>query len=133
MLLTSIQQSGAAGQSGLDKFLFGNAASLLGEDLLVFGGVAVVLLLSIILFYKEFTLLSFDPSFARTIGLPVRGLELLLTTLTVLAVVVGIQAVGVVLMSAMLITPAAAARFWTDKLFVMILLAAAFGAFSGAR
>ncbi|CAN5897459.1 manganese ABC transporter permease MntC [soil metagenome] len=132
LLLTSIQHSGAAGQSGLDKFLFGNAASLLGEDLLVFGGVAVVLLFSIVLFYKEFTLLSFDPSFARTMGLPVRRLELLLTTLTVLAVVVGIQAVGVVLMSAMLITPAAAARFWTDKLFVMILLAAAFGAFSGA-
>jgi manganese/zinc/iron transport system permease protein len=132
LLLTSIQQSGDAAQSGLDKFLFGSAASLLGEDLVVFGTIAVLLLVSTVLFYKEFTLLSFDESFARTIGYPVRALELLLTTLTVLAVVVGIQAVGVVLMSAMLITPAAAARFWTDRLSVMIGLAAGVGAFSGA-
>jgi manganese/zinc/iron transport system permease protein len=132
LLLTAIQQSGEAAQSGLDKFLFGSAASLLMEDLFVFGFIAALLLLATVLLYKEFTLLSFDPLFARTIGFPVRKLELLLTTLTVLAVVVGIQAVGVVLMSAMLLTPAAAARFWTNRLPVMILLAAGIGAFSGA-
>src|SRR5690606_13658615 len=76
-------------------------------------------------------LLCFDQAYARTIGFPVRGLELLLTTLTVFAVVVGIQAVGVVLMAAMLITPAAAARFWTENLKVMLVLAALIGAFSG--
>src|SRR5690606_37859131 len=65
------------------------------------------------------------------IGMPVRKIELLLTTLTVLAVVIGIQAVGVVLMAAMLITPAAAARYWTDNLKILILLAAVFGAISG--
>src|SRR5690606_8101298 len=111
LLLTSIQHSGNAAQSGLDKFLFGKAASLVGDDLIVFSAVAVLLLVAIVLFYKELTLLCFDEAFARTIGFPVRALELLLTTLTVFAVVVGIQAVGVVLMAAMLITPAAAARF----------------------
>ncbi|MFD2999290.1 iron chelate uptake ABC transporter family permease subunit [Pontibacter toksunensis] len=131
LLLTAIQHSGNAAQSGLDKFLFGKAASLVGEDLIAFSVVAVVLLISTILFYKELTLLCFDQAFARTIGFPVRALELLLTTLTVFAVVVGIQAVGVVLMAAMLITPAAAARFWTDRLPVMLLLAALMGAFSG--
>ncbi|GAA4429353.1 manganese ABC transporter permease MntC [Pontibacter saemangeumensis] len=131
LLLTAIQHSGNAAQSGLDKFLFGKAASLVGEDLIAFSVVAVVLLISTIVFYKELTLLCFDQAYARTLGFPVRALELLLTTLTVFAVVVGIQAVGVVLMAAMLITPAAAARFWTDRLPVMLLLAALMGAFSG--
>ncbi|GGK80434.1 metal ABC transporter permease [Rufibacter glacialis] len=132
LLLTAIQHSGNEKQSGLDKFLFGSAAALVGQDLITFGAVAVLLLLSVLLLYKEFKLISFDMAYARTIGLPVRGLELLLTTLTVLAVVVGIQSVGVVLMSAMLITPAAAARFWTDRLGVMIFIAAAMSAFCGA-
>lgn len=132
LFLTSIQHSGNENQSGLDKFLFGNAAALVGQDLVTFGAVAVILLLSVVLFYKEFKLISFDVAFARTIGLPVKRLELLLTTLTVLAVVVGIQSVGVVLMSAMLITPAAAARFWTDRLGVMIVIAALMSAFCGA-
>ncbi|MFC6999888.1 metal ABC transporter permease [Rufibacter roseus] len=132
LFLTSIQHSGNENQSGLDKFLFGSAAALVGQDLVTFGIVAVLLLLSVVLLYKEFKLISFDVAYARTIGLPVRGLELLLTTLTVLAVVVGIQSVGVVLMSAMLITPAAAARFWTDRLGVMVVIAAAMSAFCGA-
>ena len=131
LLLTIIQKSGNASQSGLDHFLFGSAASLIGSDLITFSVVGIILLTVVILMFKEFTLISFDEDFAHSIGLPVRRIELVLTTLTVLAVVIGIQAVGVVLMAAMLITPAAAARFWTDKIKVMILLAAAFGAFSG--
>lgn len=131
LLLTAIQHSGNAAQSGLDKFLFGKAASLVGEDLIAFAIVAVLLLVTTIIFYKELTLLCFDQAYAKTIGFPVRLLELLLTTLTVFAVVVGIQAVGVVLMAAMLITPAASARFWTDKLSLMLVLAALIGAFSG--
>ncbi|MFT2007879.1 iron chelate uptake ABC transporter family permease subunit [Pontibacter sp. 13R65] len=131
LLLTSIQHSGNAAQSGLDKFLFGNAAALIGEDLIVFSVVALLLLVCTIVFYKELMLLCFDEAYARTIGYPVRALELLLTTLTVFAVVVGIQAVGVVLMAAMLITPAAAARFWTENLRLMLVLAALMGAFSG--
>ena len=131
LMVTIIQKSGNAAQSGLDHFLFGQAASLVGQDLLVFSAIALILIAAVWLFFKEFALLAFDENFARSIGFPVRGLELLLTTLTVLAVVTGIQAIGVVLMAAMLITPAAAARFWTDKLKVMIWLAAGLGAFSG--
>ena len=131
LILTAIQHSGNANQSGLDQFLFGKAASLVGQDLIVFGSVSVILLLVVGLLFKELTLVAFDEQFGKAIGMPVKGLELVLTTLTVLAVVTGIQAVGVVLMAAMLITPAAAARFWTDKLTTMVFLAAAFGAVSG--
>ena len=131
LLMTYIQHSGNAAQSGLDTFLFGKAAALVGKDLLAFSIIAVLVLLIVFLFYKEFKLISFDPQFARVIGLPIKRLETLLTSITVLAVVTGIQAVGVVLMAAMLITPAAAARFWTNRLSRMILLASVFGAFSG--
>jgi len=131
LLMTHIQAGGSANQSGLDKFLFGQAASMMPEDVMVFGTVSLVLVAVIVIFYKEFKLLSFDLDFARVLGFPVRMLELLLTTLIVLAVVVGIQAVGVVLMAAMLITPAAAARYWTERLPVMIILASLFGAVSG--
>jgi manganese/zinc/iron transport system permease protein len=131
VMLTVIQKSGNAAQSGLDHFLFGKAAALVGEDLMVFGTVAVVLLLCVFLLFKEFSLLAFDKAYAQSIGLPVRRIELVLTSLIVLAVVIGIQAVGVVLMAAILITPAAAARFWTHKVSVMVFLASVFGAFSG--
>lgn len=131
VLLTIIQKSGNAAQSGLDHFLFGKAASLVGNDLYVFGAVAILLLLAVILLFKEFTILAFDKQYAQVLGLPVKTIELILTSLIVLAVVIGIQAVGVVLMAAILITPAAAARFWTDKIRVMFLLASIFGAVSG--
>ncbi len=131
LLLTSIQQSGAASQSGLDKFLFGKAASMTGDDVLIFGLVAIALLITIGIFFRAFTHVSFDRDFAQSMGYPVRGLEFALATITVLAVSIGIQAVGVVLMAALLITPAAAARFWTDRLPVMVGLAALFGMLAG--
>ncbi len=131
VLLTVIQKSGNAAQSGLDHFLFGKAAALVGNDLYTFACVALILLIAVFMLFKEFSLLAFDKDFAKAIGLPVRSIELVLTSLIVLAVVIGIQAVGVVLMAAILITPAAAARFWTDRIRVMFLLACIFGALSG--
>jgi manganese/zinc/iron transport system permease protein len=131
LLLTVIQQSGNAAQTGLQSFLFGKAAALVGRDLYIFSAVAIVLIATVVVFFKELKLIAFDEGYAKSIGLPVRALNLLLTTLTVLAVVTGIQAVGVVLMAAMLITPAAAARFWTNRVYKMTLLSAIFGAFSG--
>ncbi|MGB0839184.1 MAG: iron chelate uptake ABC transporter family permease subunit [Chitinophagales bacterium] len=131
LLLTLIQKSGAASQSGLDKFLFGKAASLVGDDLIIFGTLSIVLISVVALFFKPFTLISFDEAYAQSIGLPVRFIELVLASITVLAVAVGIQAVGVVLMAALLISPAAAARYWTNQLSIMVVLAAIFGAVSG--
>ncbi|MFN6947285.1 MAG: metal ABC transporter permease, partial [Cytophagaceae bacterium] len=131
LLLTAIQQGDYASQTGLDTFLFGKAASIVADDLLVFGTAGILIVALVVIFFRELTMISFDPVYAKAIGVPIRAFELLLTTITVLAVVVGIQATGVVLMAAMLITPAAAARFWTHKLHVMVILAAALGAFSG--
>lgn len=131
LLLTHIQHSGNAAQAGLDKFLFGKAASLVQNDVITFGIVSVVLIATIIVFFKQFSLISFDVQFAKSIGLPVKTFEIILSIITVLAVAIGIQTVGVVLMAAMLITPAAAARFWTDKLKVMIVIAAIIGGVSG--
>ena len=131
LLLTSIQKSGSAGQAGLDKFLFGNAASLILQDIITFGSISLLIFLTIFFFYKEFKIIAFDREYAQTIGLPVRRLEILLATLTVLTVSVGIQAVGVVLMAAMLITPATAASYWTRSLKYMLISAGSFGAIAG--
>jgi manganese/zinc/iron transport system permease protein len=131
VLLTLIAGSGDAGQSGLDRFIFGQAATIVRADVVTMGLLAAAAVVLLALFFKEFKLLSFDPAFAASLGFPVRALNVLLTALIVVAVVVGIQAVGVVLMAAMLITPAAAARQWTDRLSVMVPLSAAFGAASG--
>lgn len=130
-LLTFIQHSNNASQAGLDQYIFGQAATILASDLLNFMVLGGLALLVVGLFYKEFKLLSFDPAYAHSLGLPVRGLNILLTSLTVLAVMVGLQTVGVVLMAAMLIAPAAAARQWTDRLSQMLGLSALFGATAG--
>jgi manganese/zinc/iron transport system permease protein len=95
------------------------------------GVLASVALLVTVLLFKELKLLSFDPAFAASLGFPVGKLNMLLTSLIVVAIIVGIQAVGVVLMAAMLITPAAAARQWTDRLSTMIACSGLFGALSG--
>ncbi|RQP18863.1 iron chelate uptake ABC transporter family permease subunit [Parapedobacter defluvii] len=131
VMMTYIQQSGNAAQSGLDHFIFGKAATLIGTDLVIFSVLAAVLLIAVGLFFKAFALVAFDRPYAEALGYPVRKLDLLLTSLTVLAVVTGITAVGVVLMAAMLVTPAAAARYWTDNIRRMVAIAVAFGVFAG--
>lgn len=131
VLLTYIQKYSDTNQAGLNSFLFGQAASLVTKDVItmtILGGLALAVL---VLFWKEFKLLSFDPAFAQSMVLPVRWLDLGLTTLLVIAIVIGLQTVGVVLMSAMLIAPAAAARQWTDNFGVMTLISMLIGAFSG--
>jgi manganese/zinc/iron transport system permease protein len=131
MLLTFIQRRPDASQAGLEKFLFGQAATLIEDDVETMAVLGAIALGVMLLLWKEFKLLSFDQDFAATIGYPVRGLDVLLTTLIVIAIVVGLQAVGVVLMSAMIVAPAAGARQWTNRLGVMVLLAAVFGAAAG--
>ncbi len=131
MLLTFIQRQPDAAKAGLDKFLFGQAATLLVSDVLTMAALGVIALVVMLLFWKEFKLLSFDPDFGVSLGFPIRLLDVVLTTLIVIAIVVGLQTVGVVLMSAMIVAPAAAARQWTDRLGMMVGLAALFGALAG--
>ncbi len=131
LMLTAIQHTGKAAQSGLDSFLFGKAAAMQQNDVLTFGLFSILIILVVFLFFKELRVMTFNREYAVSIGLPVRWFDFLLATLNVMAVAIGIQAVGVVLMSALLITPASASRFWTNKLRIMVLLAAAIGAASG--
>ncbi len=131
VLLTHIQHSNNANQAGLDRYLFGQAATLVQSHVVTMAILGGVALLCVGLLYKEFKILSFDPEFAASIGYPVGKLNILLTSLIVVAVVIGLQTVGVVLMAAMLVGPAAAARQWTNRLSVMLVLAALFGAAAG--
>ncbi|WP_232695404.1 metal ABC transporter permease [Brevibacillus daliensis] len=132
VLLTYIQHSDSGNQSGLDKFLFGQAASLVGSDVNTMIAVSSVLLIITALLFKEFKLLSFDQGFGKGLGFPMGFLDGLLMVMLLMSVVIGLQAVGVVLMAAMLITPAVTARYWTNKLSTMVILSGLFGALSGA-
>ncbi len=131
VLLTFIQRRPEATKAGLDKFLFGQAATLLWSDVITMALLGAVALLIMFLCWKEFKLLSFDPDFGASLGFPIQLLDVLLTTLLVVAIVLGLQTVGVVLMSAMIVAPAAAARQWTDRLSVMTGLSAFFGVGAG--
>jgi manganese/zinc/iron transport system permease protein len=132
VLLTHIQQSGVGNQSGLDKFLFGQAASIVRSDVKVMCVLSGFVLLAVAAFYKEFKALIFDPDYLASVGYNARLVDLLLMGLIVLTVMVGLQAVGVILIAAMLITPAVAARFWTEKLGTMVAVSACLGAISGS-
>jgi manganese/zinc/iron transport system permease protein len=131
VLLTYIQKMPDASQAGLDSYLFGQAAALLRRDvvaMVVLGGIAIAV---VVMLWKEFKLLSFDSAFGSSLGLPMARLDLLLTSLLVVAIVIGLQTVGVVLMSAMIVAPAAAARQWSQRLAPMVVIAAAIGVACG--
>lgn len=131
VLLTYVQKRPDARQAGLETFLFGQAATLLERDVVVIATIGAVAVLTVFLFWKEFKLLSFDREFGATLGFPMRVVDVLLTTMLVLAIVIGLQTVGVVLMSAMVVAPASAARQWTHSLGRMVVLSAVFGAVAG--
>lgn len=117
--------------AGLESFIYGKTASMVWDDFLILVAVTGSVLLLSVLFFKEFRLLCFDESFAAAQGWPVRWLDVLLLGLVTLVTVAGLQAVGLILIIAFLITPAAAARFWSERLDRMLLLSAGIGAYSG--
>ncbi len=122
---------GMGSRAGLDSYILGKTAGIILQDVLILGAVSLASLLVVLLLFKEFRLTVFDPDFAGVQGWPVLRLDLLLMGLVALAVVFGLPAVGVVLMAAMLILPGAAARFWTDRLGTLLVLASGFGLLTG--
>ncbi len=132
VLLTFILNSSGGNKAGLKTFIFGQAAAMVGRDVYIMAFCAFAVIVFSLLLYKEMKLLCFDTGFADSLGFSSAWLDAMLNILIVLIVVIGLQAVGVVLMVAMLITPAAAARYWTDRLHRMTLLSALFGGMSGA-
>jgi manganese/iron transport system permease protein len=115
----------------LTHFLFGDVLGVSNADLQRMAIFAALILLAILVFYKEFLVLSFDPTLAVTLRLPARFFEYMLFVLIAVTIVVSLQTVGVALMVAMLVTPAATAYLLTHRLPVMMGLAAGFGALSG--
>jgi manganese/zinc/iron transport system permease protein len=132
VLLTYIQRRPNAAQAGLDSFLFGQAAALLRRDVVTMTVLGAIALLVVAALWKELKLLSFDRGFGTSIGVPMARLDGLLTALLVVAIVLGLQTVGVVLMSAMIVAPGAAARQWCRRLGPMVVTAAAIGVTCGA-
>lgn len=130
-LMTMIQNLPTGNKSGLDKYLFGQAAALGADDITLMLVVTILAVTLITLFYKELLATSFDAGFARVAGIPAEWIHHGLMLVLAAATVIALQAVGVVLVSAMLITPAAAAYLLTDRLHRMLILAGAFGVLAG--
>lgn len=130
VLMTVAQKIPVASQAVLNKFLFGNIATILVHDVQLIIAISCFIFSFLMLFWKESCAYVFDPVFMQTAGFKTQIIEIIITILLVLVIVMGLQTVGVVLMSTMLIAPAAAARQWTKKLSHMVLLAGLFGGFS---
>ncbi len=131
VLLDYVKRMRTGNQAGLDRFIFGKTAGMIYQDALLIAITAIAVIALVLLFYKELRLVCFDPAFAATIGRPVLLVDVIMMGLVVLTTVVGLQAVGLILVVALLIIPAAAARFWTDDLRRMTLIAGLIGVFSG--
>ncbi|MDQ0207147.1 metal ABC transporter permease [Alkalicoccobacillus murimartini] len=132
MLLTIANRSGGGNQSGLDSFIFGQAATMVQSDVYMMAGLAGLVILIIIVAFKEWKLFLFDANFAQGLGYSLRGLNIIYLLVLVITIVIGIQAVGVILMAALLIIPAVSARYWTHSFKTMMGLSALFGGVSGA-
>ncbi|GEN55859.1 hypothetical protein GCM10012290_05070 [Halolactibacillus alkaliphilus] len=132
MLLSIASRSSGGNQSGLDNFIFGQAAAMVRSDIRTMMMLAVIVILTVVIGFKEWKIYLFDQSFANSIGLPLKAMNTLYTFVLVVTIVIGIQAVGVILMAAILIIPAVSARYWTHSFKCMLIISSIFGAFSGA-
>ena len=130
VLLSYIQNSNNANQSGINHFLFGKAAAITQQDLKVFLIVLIVVFTIVVLYFKKFVTLCFNEDYAKSLGWNVQWIDFLLSSLTVLVIASGIQTVGVVLMAALLITPPGASGFWTFKVRSILILSLLFSGVS---
>lgn len=125
-------QTTGGSKAGLNSYILGQTSEMILKEVYLIGAVALFCLVLVFLFYKEFKVVAFDPQFAAVQGWPAFRLDVMLMTMVAVTVVIGLPAVGVILMAALLIIPAAAARLWTQQLGKMLPLSAFFGMFIGA-
>ena len=130
VLLTYVQSLNNAGQAGLSKFIFGQAATILARDVYITSAAALIIIVLTALFWKELKLISFDVEYAKTLQIPVTFTLILYRALLIMTIIIGIQSVGAILISSLLIAPAVGARQWTNKLGTMCILAGFFGMLS---
>lgn len=131
VLLTVIQGSSDGSQAGIDSYLFGEIASLRTQDIITLAIAAVVAGLACAALHKELKLFCFDEEFARSLGWNTVLLDFGIMSAVVGVVVLGLPVCGVVLIAAMLIYPAAAARYWTNQLSKVVIIATFIGAVAG--
>ncbi len=117
--------------AGLSGFIFGKAASMVASDAIIMGGVALGVVIVTSVLRKEWTLLCFDEKFGSAQGWPVNFLDVILMAMVAIVTVIALQSVGLVLAVAMLIIPAASARYWTTKITTMLFVSALIGCLSG--
>lgn len=130
-VLGVVQSMGTGHAAGLESFIYGKTASMLARDVLLIVMVAGVVVVLCGLLFKEFRLLCFDADSAGAQGRPVLWLDVTMMAMVVAVTVVGLQAVGLILIIALLVIPPAAARFWTEHLLTMVITSAVFGGLSG--
>ena len=131
VLLTYVQQQSNANQAGLENFIYGQASSMLYRDVKILAITSVIGLFLIIVFWKELKLYIFDKKYAKTLGFNTTVIQLIISSVMIVTIILGLESVGVILMSGLLVGPAVGARQWTNRLDVMVLLAGIFGLFSG--
>ena len=131
VLLSYIQTLDTGDQGGIAKFIYGQTATMTSLEATSIGVVALAAALATAALFKEFRLVSFDPEFAEAQGWSITRVDLLMMALVVAVTVIGLRAVGLILVIALIIIPPAAARFWTERLGTMAFLSALFGGFSG--
>ncbi|RMH24264.1 MAG: metal ABC transporter permease [Planctomycetota bacterium] len=131
VVLSYIQKNAGGNAGGLSHFIYGQTAAMRVSDAALMGGIALVAMVAAALMLKEFALVCFNDAFARVDGWPVSRIDLMMMALVVLVTVAGLQAVGLLLVVAMLIIPPVAARFWTERLLVLVVLSGVIGAASG--
>lgn len=131
VLLTYLKTVPGAKKAGLNRFIFGQASTLILRDIYFITSVGLILLILVLVFWKEIKISIFDKDYAKTLGINSDRIRLLVSIMIVINVITGIQVAGVVLMTSMLVAPSVAARQWSDKLSVVVLLGSIFGIISG--
>ncbi len=131
VLLSAIQSMRSGNQGGIAHFIYGQTAALSAADAAVIAAAAALAVLVTLAFTKEFALVCFNAEYAATQGWPVTLIDLLMMAMVVLVTVIGLEAVGLILIVALLIIPPAAARFWTDRLRLHLALSGFLGALGG--
>jgi manganese/zinc/iron transport system permease protein len=131
VLMTYVQSQPNSNQAGIENFIYGQAASMLVRDVQALIIASIICLFLILIFWKELKVYTFDKKFAQTIGLNTRFIQTLISAIMIVTIILGLESVGVILMSGLLVGPAVAARQWTDRLNIMVILAGIFGFVSG--
>lgn len=131
VLLTISQKIPNGNQGGLNSFIYGQPASMLKSDVQLIFWATIFCFTMVIIFWKQLKILCFDQDFAHTLGYPVKKIQLMLSFLLIITILIGLQTVGAILMSAMLVSPAVSARRFTNSLGTMVLISLILGGVAG--